>query len=275
MRRDLRLQQMQSRVERLPLELTALERERQLLFASKRFLLPDDRGERRPRREEEADERQMGPPVHPVGHLPERRRTLGGGQHVDQQRRHRHEHADRHDLKDPSLQPLRQAPWPHLEEHEGRRRRQAEDDGAEEQRGRRTFPSGHHQEADADRHRQRDGDAPRRLRDHAGRSRGHDVEHTWMGVPATGSGTAWCTVRVTAHGRYTDLARGAHPVRGKGRAHPLLVVDQRTSFCLTSADSRQGKRFRMPARELPSRPNLDQVQKASQGSRSRVRGAHA
>ena len=76
MRRDLRLQQMQSRVERLPLELTALERERQLLIAGKRFLLPDDRGERRPRREQEAGERQMRPPVQAAGNLPERRRTL-------------------------------------------------------------------------------------------------------------------------------------------------------------------------------------------------------
>ena len=131
MRRDLRLQQMEARVERLPLELAALEREGQLLIARKRFLLPDDRDKRRPRREEEAGERQVRPPAV----LPERRRTLGSGQHVDQHRRHRHEHADRNDLQRPSLEPPRQAPWPHLEECEGRRRRQADDDGAEEERG--------------------------------------------------------------------------------------------------------------------------------------------
>lgn len=44
MRRNLRLQQVQSRVERLPLKLTALERERQSLLARKRVFLPDDRG---------------------------------------------------------------------------------------------------------------------------------------------------------------------------------------------------------------------------------------
>jgi len=59
MRRHLGPQQMQSRVECLPLELTALECERQLLIASERFLLPDDRGERRPRREEKAGECQI------------------------------------------------------------------------------------------------------------------------------------------------------------------------------------------------------------------------
>jgi hypothetical protein len=99
MRGDLRLEQMQSRVERLPLELAALERERQLLIACERFLLPNDRGECRPRRKEEAGKRQMRPPVHAGGILPEGWRALGSGQQVDQQRRHRHENADRNDLQ--------------------------------------------------------------------------------------------------------------------------------------------------------------------------------
>src|SRR3954451_4132343 len=118
---------MQSRVERLTLEFTSLERERQLLIACKRFLLPDDRDERGPRREEEAGERQMRPPVQAAGDLPERRSTFGSGQHIDQQGRQRHENAHRNDLKCPSLEPPRQAPWPHLEECEGNRRRDTED----------------------------------------------------------------------------------------------------------------------------------------------------
>src|SRR2546430_6975219 len=52
-----------------------------------------------------------------------------------------------------------------------RSRRQTEDDGAEEERGWRTSPDTHHQQADADRHRQRDSSAPRGLRDDGGRSR--------------------------------------------------------------------------------------------------------
>src|SRR5580765_7954508 len=114
MRRDLRLQQVQSRVERLSLELTTLERERQLLIASKRFLLTDDRGERRPWREQQAGECQMRPPVQAGGNLPEGRRTWRSGQHVDEQRRHRHEDADRDDLQCPSLKPPRQVAWPRL-----------------------------------------------------------------------------------------------------------------------------------------------------------------
>ena len=109
----------------------------------------------------------MRPPVQAAGVLPERRRALRSGQHVDQHRRHRHEHADRNDLQGPSLEPRRQAPWPQLEEREGSRRRQTEDDGAEEERGRRASPRRHQQEADADRHRQRDGHAACRFHDDA------------------------------------------------------------------------------------------------------------
>jgi len=109
---------------------------------------------------------------------------LGSGQHVDQHRRHRHDHADRHDLQRPTLEPARQAPRPHLEERERSRRRQAEDAGAEEECGRRVLPPVQQQERDDGRHRERNGNAPRRLRDYAGRSRGrrhfgHVTEDTY------------------------------------------------------------------------------------------------
>jgi hypothetical protein len=130
---DLRLQEMQTRVERLALELTPLECERELLIASEGFLLTDDRRERGPRREEDAGEREMRPPGHPRRILPERRRTAGSGQDVDQQRRDRHEDADRDDLKCPSLEPARKPPGPRFEQREGSRHRQAEDDRPEEE----------------------------------------------------------------------------------------------------------------------------------------------
>jgi hypothetical protein len=66
-RGDLRLQQMQTRVERLSLELTALEREGELLMAREGFLLPNDRRERRPGRDKDGGEGEE----HPVGVLPE------------------------------------------------------------------------------------------------------------------------------------------------------------------------------------------------------------
>jgi hypothetical protein len=160
MRRDLRLQQAESRVERFPLELTALECKGQLLIARERVLLPDNRDERGPWREEEADERQMRPPAHAGGLLPERHCPLRRGQNVDQHRRHRHEHTDSNDLQCPSLEPCRQSAWPYLEECERRRRRQAESDGSEEERGEGISPSRQHQEPDADRHRQGDGRTP-------------------------------------------------------------------------------------------------------------------
>ncbi len=55
MRRDLRLQEMQARIERLALELAALELERERLVARERILLPHQCGERGPRRDEEAE----------------------------------------------------------------------------------------------------------------------------------------------------------------------------------------------------------------------------
>ena len=168
MRRDLRLQKMQARVERLTLELTALERERELLIASEGLLLPDDRHERRPRRDQNSEERKHHPPVHPVGHLPERRRASGRGQNVDQQCRERHEDADCNDLKCPSLDPGRQRRGKQFEKREGCGGRQTHDDRAQEGS---TPPSVvHHQERDGDGNRQRDGNAPRCLRNQAGRS---------------------------------------------------------------------------------------------------------
>ena len=134
MRRDLRLQQMQSRVERLTLELTALEREREALIAGEGFLLPNDRRERRPRREQDG-RRTSGASIRPCGWDPSQNggAPAPSGQHVDQQRRHRHEDADGDDLKRPSLEPARQPPRPHFEECEGSRRGQSDDDGAEEE----------------------------------------------------------------------------------------------------------------------------------------------
>ncbi len=79
MRADLRLQQMQTRVERLPLELAALERERELLTASEGFLLTDDRCERGPWRDQEAGVRKDQPSDQALAHRPERRRTSGSG----------------------------------------------------------------------------------------------------------------------------------------------------------------------------------------------------
>ena len=76
MRRDLRLQQMQARIERLALELAALELERERLVARERVLLPHQRGERDPRRDAarrgtvSADEAFAGARV-----MPERRRA--------------------------------------------------------------------------------------------------------------------------------------------------------------------------------------------------------
>jgi hypothetical protein len=128
-RRDLRLQQVESRVDCLPLELTALESEGQLPIACKRVLLPDNHDERGPRCKEEGGEGQVCPPAaHPEGHP-----TLERGQNPDQRGRRRHEHADRYDLQSPSLQPPREAPRPHLEESEGHRRREADDGGAEKE----------------------------------------------------------------------------------------------------------------------------------------------
>ena len=81
---DLRLQQMQTRVERLPLQLTELEREGELLIAGEGFLLPDHHRERRPRRDQEAGVCKRQPLAHAAALLPERRRTCGGEQDGDQ-----------------------------------------------------------------------------------------------------------------------------------------------------------------------------------------------
>ena len=131
MRSDLRLQQMQTSVECLSLELAALERERQVLIAHDGFLLPDDRDQRGPRRDEHGEEREHQPPGQAVALLPERWRIAGSEQNVYQERGDRHEHTDRNDLKRPSLEPARELPRPHFEECESRRCREADDDRAE------------------------------------------------------------------------------------------------------------------------------------------------
>jgi hypothetical protein len=124
---------MQARVESLPLQLTALERECEPLIASEGFFLPNDCRERRPRRDQEAGVRQHQKLVRAAMLCPERRRTCGSEHDVDQQRRCRHENADGNDLKHPSLQPARQTAGPYFEESEGGRRRETEDDVAEEE----------------------------------------------------------------------------------------------------------------------------------------------
>ena len=112
MRRDLCLQQMQSRVERLALEFTALERERQRLVAREGLLLADHRRDRRPGRDENGGE----PDEHPVVVFKEGRRSWGGGPAVHHEHRDRHGGGDGHNLENPSLDPTRQSSGPHLEE---------------------------------------------------------------------------------------------------------------------------------------------------------------
>src|SRR3954447_12871342 len=70
---DLRLEQVQARVERLPFELTALERKRQGLIACDGLLLTNDRGQRRPWRDEEREEREIEEAAQSVRCIPERR----------------------------------------------------------------------------------------------------------------------------------------------------------------------------------------------------------
>src|SRR5918996_670889 len=103
---------MQSGVERLPLELTAFEREHELLIAGKGFLLPHDGRDRRPRRDEEGG----GSDEHPVVVFKEGWRSWGGGPAVHHEKRERHGGADGHNLQNPSLVSTRQPPRPHLEE---------------------------------------------------------------------------------------------------------------------------------------------------------------
>src|SRR5437660_5173407 len=139
---------------------------------------------------------------------------------------HRHENADRNDLQCPSLEPLRQTAWPYLEESEGSRRRQTEDDGAEEKRGWRTSPDAQHQEADADRHCQRDGNAPRCLRNDAGRSRGRRQFGHDLRIPACGDLSALRAIAPERH-----LHRSRRTSLSDRCAAAAAVSMKRTELC--------------------------------------------
>ena len=105
-RLHLRLQQAQPRLERVALELAALELERERLIASEHVALPHHRAERDPRRKQQPFDDQHDEPRH--------LRRLVRGMHVDGHRyrvseqnpdRHGDDHAD--ELQDPAREPGR------------------------------------------------------------------------------------------------------------------------------------------------------------------------
>src|SRR4051794_27536576 len=106
---------MQTRVERLPLELTPLESECELLVLCEGFFLTDNGGERRPGREQDTEKRERHPAVDAVPVRPERRRTIWRGHDVNEDCRHGHADAYRNDLQRPSLSPARQRSRPDFE----------------------------------------------------------------------------------------------------------------------------------------------------------------
>src|SRR5258707_573424 len=73
-----------------------------------------------------------------------------------------------------------------------------------------------------------------------------------------------------------DVARGAHPVRGKGSAHPHSVASLRSFFQPDSGGLQAAwKEIRMPARPLPDRPNLSQYKKQAKELLKALRSADA
>ena len=85
-RRHLRLQQVQSRIERQPVRLAAREVERERLLARERFLLPHQRAERDPGRHEKPEAGQRAEAFHARLVLPEGRRAGLRGEHLDDRR---------------------------------------------------------------------------------------------------------------------------------------------------------------------------------------------
>src|SRR5262249_44012182 len=132
------------------------EVERERLLARERLFLPDERSERGPRREEQAEEREHHPAVHPIPVLPEPRRAVPGRCDPDRERRDRHGNADGRDLEHPARRPRRQAPRPDLEDAEHEDADERERRGAEEERREAGRPGP--AEEERDRERQPEGD---------------------------------------------------------------------------------------------------------------------
>ncbi len=117
MRRDLRLQQPQPRIQRLALELAAFELERQRLIAREGVALPQHRAERDPRCEQHAREGQHRVADGSLLVLRELR-IAAGREPVREQRAERHRRRDADELQRPACEPPGQALRPLLEEPE-------------------------------------------------------------------------------------------------------------------------------------------------------------
>jgi hypothetical protein len=78
----------------------------------------------------------------------------------------------------------------------------------------------------------------------------------------------------------SQIARGAYPVRGKGRAHPLNQIQgYEASFSLIPADSRHALKrdsyIRSDALSLPPHPNLEQYKKLARDFQRACKSADA